>query len=102
MESKFYIGQKVIALRNSISDNTIKKDAVYTVLEIKQMCCMVCIRVTDSNENVSNFCVVHRQTFIVNGKFFDQNAFAPIEEQSISSMTYEDAIELVTEKELVT
>lgn len=100
MQSKFYIGQKVVALNNSISDNTVIKGNVYKVLEIKKVCCFVCIRVDENLSKVSNNCIHHDTKTELNGKYYDQDAFAPIQEQQISSMTYEEAIELVTEKQL--
>lgn len=98
MESKFYVGQKVVALSNSISNNVVVKGNVYTVLEIKRLCCFICIRVDEDVSVINNFCPDHDVNINCNGRFFNQEAFAPIQEQEISSMTYEDAIELVSEK----
>lgn len=96
MESKFYVGQKVIANRNH-SGGFYKKGCVYTVLNIKKTCCLIVIEICKDGFNGRIRCSCGELHFL-NGSFYSQEGFDPIEEQEISSMTYEDAIELVSEK----
>ena len=47
MKSKFYIGQKIIATRDN-SKKIFKKDQCFIVLDVKQSCCGVLIKVFEN------------------------------------------------------
>lgn len=97
MEAKFYIGQKVVAVKDHI-DGNFKKGDVFTVIDIRKGCCNFEVNVinkkTPFGYQTCSKCdsmydsdvIYHRETW-----------FAPVQE--ISSMTYSDAIKLVETKE---
>jgi|SRR6478752_8834061 len=96
MKSLFYIGQKVVAIRNH-SQNRFKKGEEFVVLDILSFCkCGGCIRIHNDCSDVKMYCVDCNTKGFTKGKFYGQECFAPIQE--ISEFTYEEAIELVTGK----
>lgn len=100
MESKFYIGQRVVAVENHINGDFEKND-VFTVLEIKKLCCGYVIKINNKInyiEVAECFCgsILNTGTSF----YYAEKRFAPIQEQKISNFTFEEAIELVTVKQL--
>lgn len=95
MESKFYIGQKVVAIADH-SQGCFKKGDTFTVLGKSKTCCSYLIRIDDDFYFGKNICFCGKK-FLHQHKFYSEKCFAPIQE--ISNMTYEEAIELVTEKQ---
>lgn len=100
MESKFYIGQRVVANRNH-SKLFFIKDGIYTVLGIYKSCHGFTIKILTGYEHMTMECAVCKKKHENKAGYFAQEAFDPIEEQQISNFTFEEAIELVTEKENV-
>jgi hypothetical protein len=100
METLFYVGQTVVALKDHSQGDYQKGDEV-EVLSIKRMCCYVGIIISNGNHEGSvtycRDCNSYHST--PDGIYYDQKNFAPL--QHISNMTYEDAIELVSVKELI-
>lgn len=96
MESKFYIGQKVVAIRNH-SQSKFKKGDVFTVLDIKQGCCFVIVKITDEFYDLGMLCNCGNTIKHGYSVYYGESNFAPIQE--IGNMTFEEAIEMVTIKE---
>lgn len=98
MEALFEVGQRVIALCDQAQGH-FKKGEIYTVLDIKQVCCHMCIQIsTKTFENMALVCSCGSE-IDSDVSFFNQKEFAPIQEKG--DMTFEEAISLVTQKELV-
>lgn len=100
MESKFYIGQKVVAIKDH-TDKDFLKGEEFIVLDIKKACHCCVIKISTKEYlgfmTCSNCSFEKRYGFY----YFNENMFAPIQEHEISEMTFEEAIELVSEKEKV-
>lgn len=97
MENKFFIGQKIVAVKDH-SLRKFKKGDVFTVLDTKKMCCIPSVRINTNfvdNLVIRTHCTCGRSE-INKHPFYSENCFAPFQE--ISDMTFEEAIELVTEK----
>lgn len=100
MESKFYIGQRVVAIRNH-RDMYYKKGDIYVILNIKKTCCASVIKIKDNSKMDSEYVECHcGSIFCLGGIYVDEKNFAPVQEQQISNFTFEEAIELVTVKQL--
>lgn len=97
MKSLFYVGQRVVAVRNH-PQGYFKIGDEFTVLEIAEYCCGVCIRIDDNMDMHVGTCITHGEEPPRNGRFFDQVCFAPI--QDLGAMTFEDAIKFVEPKKL--
>lgn len=96
MESKFYIGQKIVALYNH-QKKLFKKGDVFEVLQLKKMCCQYGVKIFNENFDVIMVCS-NCNSKKESDAYFAESFFAPMQE--ISNMTYKDEIELVTEKQL--
>jgi len=95
MESLFYIGQKVVAIRNH-SIGKFKKGQEFIVLDIMKDCCGYSIKIYNDTIKTRMYCPIHgKAKYTTIGAYYLQTSFAPVQE--IGDMTYEDAIELVTE-----
>ena len=93
MESLFYIGQRVVAIR-SHSEGLFLKDEEFVVLDIKKMCCLYVIKINNRiNDKGGMFCPDCNFTTDDKYLYFDQVSFAPIQE--IGDMTFDEAIKLV-------
>jgi len=98
MEEYFYIGQKVVAIKDhSLGDYKIGDE--FTILDMKTFCCYVGINF----EKLSIPCITHCPDCNIHhnnldGFYYDQKNFAPL--GNLSNMSFEDAIKLVTKKEL--
>lgn len=101
MESKFYISQRIVAIR----DHTrleYKKGDEFQVLDIKKGCCQSIIKI---NNNVSDanycYCSSCKKTSVIkySSFYYNEENFAPI--QDISDFTYEEALELVCNENLI-
>lgn len=98
MEALFEIGQKVVALVNQ-ANGVFKKGDEFTVLAIKQICCYMCIQIsTNVTPNMTLTCTCGSAT-PSDVMYFNQEEFAPVQE--LGDMTFEEAIGLVTIKEMV-
>lgn len=101
MEPLFYIGQPIVALKNN-SQGFFKKGDEFKVLDIFLPPCKCKGYVVQINNFTGNFnaiCTDCHTNFNSAVTFFDQNDFAPIQE--IGDMTFEEAINMVTKKEMV-
>lgn len=95
MKNLFNIGQKVVALRDHSQKNFIKGHE-YIVLDITKTCCSYGVKINSSDERTIMRCGIHGLANPTEGSYYSQENFAPIQE--ISDFTFEEAIELVTEK----
>jgi hypothetical protein len=101
MEPLFYIGQAVVALKDN-HQGFFKKGDEFKILDIFLPPCKCKGYVVQINNFIGDFnvmCTDCHTKFISTIVFFDQKEFAPIQE--IGDMTFEEAIELVTKKEMV-
>lgn len=100
MEALFEIGQKVVANKDH-SQGLFKKGQEFTILDIMSSCCKVVVKITnDINDRNCMVCTKCHKTFNSNlFYYFNQTSFSPIQEKG--DMTFEEAIELVTVKELI-
>lgn len=100
MEALFEIGQKVVANKDH-SQGLFKKGQEFTILDVMQSCCKVVVKITnDINDRNVMECTKCHRTFNSNlFYYFNQTSFSPIQE--IGDMTIEEAILLVTQKEMV-
>lgn len=101
MEPLFYVGQDVVALKTN-PQGFFKKGEEFKILDIFTPPCKCKGYVVQINNFLGSFNVICKDChsiFTSNIVFFDQKDFAPIQE--IGDMTFEEAIELVTEKQMV-
>jgi hypothetical protein len=103
MEPLFYVGQDVVALKDN-HQGFFKKGDEFKVLDIFPAPCkckQYVVQVLDYSleKDIRAMCTVCGTDIRPKVVFFDQYDFAPLQE--IGDMTFEKAIELVTEKELV-
>lgn len=97
MECLFYIGQRVVALNDQLQ-GYYKKGDEFEVLGIKQVCCSMCIQISPTMDSYTLKCDcggIEKSSIA----YFDQNQFAPLQE--MGDMTFEEAVNLVTKKEMV-
>ncbi len=95
MDSLFYVGQKVVAIRTHIYQKFIKGEE-FIVLDIKQGCCTSLIKINNDYTIAGQLCsTCKRDINNSTGDYYNQESFAPIE--YLSNMSYEDAINLVSE-----
>lgn len=89
--SKFYIGQKVVAIRDH-SQGVFKKGDEFTVLDLKQCCNYNLIKV-----NANNYMGITKCNcgFVFNDEFYYDICFAPIE---LSETTFEEVIKQINPK----
>lgn len=87
--SKFYIGQKIVAIKDH-SQGVFKKGDEFTVLGIKKMCCENAIDIGKITHLKKHQCECNK---IINNTnkihYIHEDMFAPIE---LSSTTFEDVI----------
>ena len=88
--NKFYIGQKIVAIKDH-SQGIFKKGDEFTVLGIKSFCCYngidIGIRIYHNTQSCDDCGTIHYKNCDV--CHFDECVFAPIE---LSTTTFEDVI----------
>ncbi len=102
MEPLFYVGQAVIALRDN-SQGFYKKGQEFKILDIFPAPCKCkgySVQINHITGDFSVLCTDCHTNFTANVVFFDQEDFAPVQE--VGDMTFDEAVELVTQKEIVT
>lgn len=98
--SKFRIGQKVVAIRDH-SKGVFKKGDVFTVLNcrVKECLCKSLEVDIGIKSHRYNRCLICKSDLVTSSIWwFDEASFAPLQEKS--DFTFEQAIELVTQKEI--
>lgn len=102
MEPLFHIGQEVVAIKDN-PQGLFKKGDEFEILNIFPAPCKCKLYVVQifeySDANIRAVCTNCLTDFQSDVIFFDQKDFAPL--QSMGNMTIEEAILLVTQKEMV-
>lgn len=103
MEAPFYIGQEVVAIRDH-SMGFFKKGQEFTVLGIKKSCCEWDVNIGHTyNFNIYSgyaICgICNKKELSDKYMHYSSICFAP--KQHISSFKFEDAINLVSNKETI-
>jgi hypothetical protein len=103
MEPLFHVGQDVVALKTN-PQGFFKKGDEFKILDIFPSPCKCKVYVVKIleytvNSDIRAICTKCRSDFKPNVVFFEQHDFAPLQE--IGDMTFEEAIGLVTEKEMI-
>lgn len=84
--SKFYIGQKIVAIKDH-SQGVFKKGDEFTVFNIVK-CCEYLVDIGLKN-GIGSYCSYCNKDISQNILFFNESRFAPIE---LSTTTFEDVI----------
>ncbi len=96
MDSLFYIGQKIVAIRNH-RFGKFKIGQEFSILDIKSSCCGFILKINNDYSPAGQICgTCYKDIDNATGDYYREFCFAPI--QNKGSMTYEDAINLVSEK----
>lgn len=91
MESLFYVGQKIVAIKDHSSGHFEKGDE-FTVLDINEYCKCGCNVKIFQGELVTHGCAKCNTYKQFNGYYYAQEMFAPLQE--LSEFTFEEAIKM--------
>lgn len=91
--SRFYIGQKVVAIKDH-SQGIFKKGDEFTVLSLHKGCCSNLVDIGINGIGKTRTCFVCMKTHLkeVSNWLFAERCFAPIE---LSETTFEDVIAIL-------
>ena len=97
MDCLFYIGQKIIAISDYEDPTVFKKNDEFIVLDIRKGCCSYEVRIFNGrySKSIVECGICGTKVKYNTDPYFRQERFAPIQE--IGDMTFEEAIELVSE-----
>ena len=86
METNFFIGQEVVAIKDH-SEGNFKKGNEFVILGIKEDCCLITLDVgirTDKDFMKCVFCGNRK----LNDNYYGSNCFSP--KQQLSELTYDE------------
>jgi len=86
METNFFVGQEVVAIKDH-SQGNFKKGNEFVIRGIKEDCCLITLDVgikTDKTFMNCRFCGNRKE----NDNYYDSNCFSP--KQELSQLTYDE------------
>lgn len=96
----FYIGQKVVAIKNH-SQGVFKKGDTFTVLGVSKHCCKWCIEIGIQGMGKWECSVCNVEHPHIKEWFMHADMFSPIQEQSYPLMTFSKIVEKEKEQILI-